>query len=66
MSKGHRWSFPLIAIVEGLEVEVVVREVFQRVLVRVETSLVEEADIIYVRLTLEVNTILIIAVVNFV
>ena len=50
---------------EGREVVVVVWEVFQRVLVRVETSLVEEADIIYVRLSRKVNAILIIAVVNF-
>ena len=50
---------------EILKVVVVVREVFQRVLVRVETSLIVEADIICVLLPL-VNTILIISMVNFV
>ena len=50
---------------EILKVVVVVREVFQRVLVRVETSFIVEADIICVLLPL-VNTILIICMVNFV
>ena len=47
------------------KVVVIVREVFQRVLVRVETSFIVEADIICVLLPL-VNTILIICMVNFV
>ena len=48
------------------KVVVVVWEVFQRVLVRVETSLIVEADIICVVLLPLVNTILIICMVNFV
>ena len=47
------------------KVVVIVREVFQRVLVRVETSFIVEVDIICVLLPL-VNTILIICMVNFV
>ena len=48
---------------EIIKVVVIVREVFQCVLVWVETSFIVEADIISVRL---LNTILIIAVVNLV
>lgn len=64
-SERHWWSFLLIKLVEIRKVVVVVWEVFQRVLVRVETSLIVEADIICVLLPL-VNTILIICMVNFV
>ena len=50
---------------EIIKVVVIVREVFQCVLVWVETSFIIEADIISVRLLL-LNAILIIAVVNLV
>ena len=51
---------------EILKVVVVVREVFQRILVRVETSFIVKANIICVVLLTWVNTILIICMVNFV
>ena len=51
---------------EILKVVVVVREVFQRILVRVETSFIVKANIICVLLLTWVNTILIICMVNFV
>ena len=51
---------------EILKVVVVVREVFQHILVRVETSFIVKANIICVVLLTWVNTILIICMVNFV